>query len=107
MSAATGVQKRSIVKVLLLSFITFGLYGIYVTHKYHTEFAQESSLNPSMSPVIRTVLMLLGPLALYSMWLFYKDVESLTGESAVKLLVLSFVFVGWIMALSALNDYAS
>ena len=102
-----GVKQRSVVKVLLLSIITFGLYWLYVTHQYHTEFAEESKLNPGFSPVVRTVMLFIPLANIYALWLFYQDVETLTGKSGVKYFALSLVFVGYYMAIGALNDYAA
>jgi len=102
-----GIQKRSVVKVLLLSIVTFGLYWLYATHQYHTEFAEEPELDPKFSPVVRTVMLLIPPVNLYALWLFYQDVETLTGKSGVKYFALSLVFVGYYMAVGALNDYAA
>jgi len=99
-----GVQKRSVVKVLLLSIVTFGLYWLYVTHQYHTEFAEEPELDPGFSPVVRTVMLLIPPVNLYALWLFYQDVETLTGDSAVKNFVLGFFFVGYYIAMGSLNE---
>ena len=107
MSTASGVQKRSVGKVFILSIVTFGLYGLLVMHKYHQEFEQESQLDPSLSPTIRTVLMIVPLGNFYAIWLFCQDVESLTGESAVKLFVLWFFIIGYWMAMSALSSYAS
>jgi hypothetical protein len=102
-----GVQQRSVVKVLLLSIITFGLYWLYVTHKYHTEFAEEPELDSGFSPVVRTVMLFIPLVNFYALWLFYQDVETLTGESAVKYFALSFVFIGYYMAIGALNGKAA
>ena len=74
MSKATGLKKRSVAAVILLPFITFGIYAIYWFVKTKDELNQSGAQIPS-------AILLIIPIAnIFWMWKFCEGVEKTTNK---------------------------
>lgn len=86
------MTKRSPIAVILLTLVTFGIYGIY------WEVKTKGEMN-AMGADIPTALLIIVPIAnLWWMWKYSQGVEKVTGNKLNGLLVfVGFVAVGFIM----------
>lgn len=74
-TASTGLQKRNVAAVILLPFITFGIYAIYWFVKTKGEINKAAGTN------IPSAILLIIPIAnFYWMWKFCEGVEKVTNK---------------------------
>jgi hypothetical protein len=103
----TGFTERSIVKGVVLSVVTLGLYGIYWMHKFHEELKAEEGAD--YSPVVRTVGLFVPLYNFYVMWQDSKLIEDSLGKSSTAyfLLWLFLPPIWWFLVQSTINDRAA
>jgi hypothetical protein len=99
-----GFSQRSIVKGVVFTVITLGLYGLYWTHQFHKELKAEEGAD--YNPAVRTVGLLIPLYNLYVMWQDSQLVESALGKSATTyfLLWLFLPPVWWYLLQTSINE---
>ena len=79
------MTRRSALAVAVLTFVTFGLYGLFWFWKTKTEMVQEGAQIPT------TILLLVPIVNIYWQWKFCEGIDRVTGSrmaSPVALLLL-------------------
>lgn len=100
----TDMTKRSVISVLLLTMVTFGIYGIYWMVKTKSEMVQLGAEIPT------AWLMILPIVSIYWMWKFSCGVEHVTqgsmGRVGTFLLMILLGGIGMLIVQHELNQAA-
>jgi hypothetical protein len=88
--SADALEERSVAKVILLSFVTFGLYVPYWFHQVNKQL--KSHLDADFDPTIRLVGFFVPVVNLVMMWKQSQLVERFDSDRGAGLTFLAWVF---------------
>lgn len=104
---ASAFQHRSLVKQVLFTIVTFGIYAIYWWHVTHKQL--DRGTDADFSPTLRTVGLFVPIYNFVVMWRTSHDAEAVNDTGGVLTFVLFLVFApaAWYVVQSGINDVAS
>jgi hypothetical protein len=105
----SAFKNSSLAIQVVLTIITFGLYGIY--WHYSTAKQLNNGTDYNINPLLVTLLMFTGIGALYTWWKTANAAEAVTDLSAVVLFLLFFLGftspIAWFLIQSGMNSAAA
>lgn len=105
------MSKRSVLSVVILSFITCGIYAIYWFYVSAKQLNEKQPEQPLRNYIIACLLSCItcGIYGIYWLYKFFKKLDEVTGESNLVLNLLLAIFTGGIVSMAiaqnSMNNY--
>jgi hypothetical protein len=103
---ASAFKQSSLVKEIVLSIVTLGIYTIYWWYKTNKQLA--NGTDADISAAWRTVGLFIPLYGFVVVWRTCHDAEAVVDQDGVILFLLFMVFApaGWFLVQSGINDVA-